>query len=87
MDGHDPAAPAPHLVQHPEGWVARIEHDRIETAFGQEGILAPYAYLLRNSSKKTRIAWYDYALRFCEKEDYLTHAEHLMIVSRKDSKG
>ena len=73
-------------------WDARTLLDsvsglRTETVFGQEGILAPYAYLLHNSPKKTRIAWYDYALRFCEKEDYLTHAEHLMIVSRKDSKG
>ena len=28
---------------------------------------------------------YEYALRFCEKREYLTHTEHLMIVSRKDS--
>ncbi len=24
------------------------------------------------------------ALRFCEKREYLTHTEHLMIVSKKD---
>ncbi|MBR5976072.1 MAG: hypothetical protein IK020_12965 [Clostridiales bacterium] len=35
--------------------------------------------------RKIRQAWYDYAVQFCEKEDYLTHAEHLMIVSRKDA--
>lgn len=34
-----------------------------------------------------RLAWYDYALKFCEKEDYLTHTEHLMIVSRKIERG
>ena len=58
---------------------------RTETVFGQEGILAPYRNVLAQSPKKIRIAWYDYALRFCEKEDYLTHSEHLMIVSRKES--
>ena len=35
--------------------------------------------------KKIRTAFYDYALRYCEKEDYLTHTEHLMIVSQKES--
>lgn len=54
-----------------------------ETVFGQESILSPYRNVLSRSPKKVRMAWYDYALRFCEKEDYLTHAEHLMIVSKK----
>jgi len=53
------------------------------TTFGQEGILAPYRNLLPQSPRKVRLAWYDYALRYCEKRDYLTHSEHLMIVSRK----
>ena len=57
---------------------------RTETVFGQESILAPYKNVLSRSSKKIRQAFYDYALRFCEKEDYLTHTEHLMIVSRKE---
>ena len=56
-----------------------------ETVFGQEGILAPYRNILSRSPKKIRMAWYDYALRFCEKEDYLTHTEHLMIVSKKNA--
>jgi len=56
-----------------------------ETVFGQEGILAPYRNILSMSPKKVRIAWYDYALRFCEEEDYLTHTEHLMIVSKKNA--
>ena len=55
------------------------------TVFGQESILAPYKNVLNRSPKKIRQAWYDYALRFCEKEDYLTHSEHLMIVSRKNA--
>lgn len=53
------------------------------TVFGQEGILAPYKYELNRCPRKTRLAWYDYALRFCEKPEYLTHAEHLMIVSKR----
>ncbi|MBQ4425591.1 MAG: class I SAM-dependent methyltransferase [Lachnospiraceae bacterium] len=56
-----------------------------ETVFGQEGILAPYRNVLSASPAKVRTAWYAYALRFCEKEEYLTHAEHLMIVSKKES--
>ncbi len=55
-----------------------------ETVFGQESILSPYKNVLAKSPKKIRTAFCDYALRYCEKEDYLTHAEHLMIVSKKD---
>ena len=58
---------------------------RTVTVFGQESILAPYKNVLSQSPKKIRTAFYDYALRFCEKEDYLTHTEHLMIVSHKES--
>ena len=56
---------------------------RTETVFGQESILAPYKNVLSRSPKKVRTAWYEYALRFCEREEYLTHTEHLMIVSVK----
>ena len=55
------------------------------TAFGQESILAPYRNILKRSPRKIRQAWFDYALRYCEKEDYLTHSEHLMIISRKNA--
>ena len=58
---------------------------KTETAFSQEGILAPYKRVLSKSPRKIRIAWCDYALRFCEKEEYLAHSEHLMIVSRKEA--
>ena len=58
---------------------------RTETVFGQESILSPYRYTLARSPRKVRQAWYDYALRYCEKEDWLTHTEHLMTVSRKES--
>ena len=54
--------------------------------FGQESILAPYRRLLAETPRKIRLAWYDYAIRFCDKEDFLTHTEHLMIVSRKEGK-
>ena len=29
------------------------------------------------------LTWPTHAVRFCEKEEYLTHSEHLMIVSVK----
>ena len=72
-------------VRDAKALLASVPGLRTETVFGQESILSPYTNLLNASPKKTRIAWYDYALRFCEKEDYLTHTEHLMIVSRKES--
>ncbi len=53
------------------------------TVFGQESILSPYKNVLCRLPRKERLAWYDYALRYCEKEDYLTHAEHLMYVAKK----
>ncbi len=64
--------------------LAAVPGLKTETVFGQEGILAPYQNVLSRSPLKIRTAWYNYALRFCEKEDYLTHTEHLMIVSRKE---
>ena len=65
--------------------LASVPGLQTETVFGQESILAAYRNQLNQSPKKVRTAWYDYALRFCEKEDYLTHTEHLMIVSRKEA--
>ena len=70
-------------VKDAKALMKRIRGLRTETVFGQESILAPYKNVLKNSSRKVREAWYDYALRYCEKEDYLTHSEHLMIVSKK----
>ena len=64
--------------------LASVPGLRTKTVFGQESILSAYGNILRQSPKKIRTAWYDYALRFCEKEDYLTHTEHLMIVSEKE---
>ena len=70
-------------VQDAKALLASVPGLKTETVFGQESILAPYRNVLRESPKKIRTAFYDYALRYCEKEDYLTHTEHLMIVSRK----
>ena len=64
--------------------LASVPGLKTETVFGQESILSPYSIALNGCPRKVRDAWYDYALRFCEKEDYLTHTEHLMIVSRKE---
>ena len=57
---------------------------RTECVFGQESILSPYRNVLRAYPRKVQQAWYDYAIRFCDKEEYLTHTEHLMIVSVKE---
>ncbi|MBP5729446.1 MAG: class I SAM-dependent methyltransferase [Clostridia bacterium] len=65
--------------------LASIPGLKTETIFSQEGILAPYKQVLSQSTKKIRTAWCDYALRFCEKEKYLAHAEHLMIVSQRET--
>ena len=73
-------------VRDAETLLATVPGLRTETVFGQESILSPYKNVLSRSPKKIRTAWYDYALRFCEKRDYLTHTEHLMIVSRKDER-
>ena len=70
-------------VRDAEKMLDSVPELRTETVFGQEGILAPYMNVLSRSPKKVREAWYEYSLRFCEKEDYLTHSEHLMIISRK----
>ena len=71
-------------VRDAEKLLASVPGLRTETVFGQESILAPYRNLLSRSPAKVRKAWYNYALRFCENRDYLTHTEHLMIVSRKE---
>ncbi|MBR3334436.1 MAG: class I SAM-dependent methyltransferase [Clostridia bacterium] len=71
-------------VRDAEQLLASVPGLSTETVFGQESILAPYRNELAKQPKKIRMAWYDYALRFCEKRDYLTHTEHLMIISRKD---
>ncbi len=72
-------------VRDAESLLASVPELRTETVFGQEGILAPYRNILSRTPKKTRMAWYEYALRYCEKAEYLTHSEHLMIVSEKRS--
>ena len=71
-------------VQDAEKLLAAVPGLRTETVFGQEGILAPYRDVMRRSPAKIRTAWYEYSLRFCEKREYLTHAEHLMTVSKKE---
>ena len=72
-------------VKDAKALLASIPGLRTETVFGQESILSPYANILAKAPKKIRMGWYDYAVRFCDKEDYLTHTEHLMIVSRKEA--
>ena len=35
------------------------------------------------TQKEEQLAWYDYAIRYCDKPEYLTHTEHLMVVLMK----
>ncbi len=70
-------------VSDAEALLSSIPGLETQTVFSQESILAPYQHTLAARPAKERRAWYDYALRFCEKRDYLTHSEHLMIVSQK----
>ena len=70
-------------VKEAKSLLASVPGLQTETVFGQESILSPYRNVLSRSPKKVRMAWYDYAFRYCEKEEYLTHSEHLMIISKK----
>ena len=63
--------------------ISGFEELRIRSVFGQEGILAPYCDALASMPEEERTAWYEYSLQFCEKEEFLSHAEHLMIVAEK----
>ena len=72
-------------VKDAKALLASVPGLRTETVFGQESILSPYTHILERSPKKIRDAWYDYAVRFCDQEAYLTHTEHLMIVSEKEA--
>ena len=71
-------------VKEAKALAASVPGLRTKTVFGQESILSPYKNVLDRYPRKTRTAWYDYALRFCEKEEYLNHSDHLMIVSEKE---
>ena len=51
--------------------------------FGQEGILAPNEQTVMAQPPEVAAAWLDLAEKLCEKEEYLSWAEHLMYVGRK----
>ena len=54
--------------------------------FGQESILAPNVHQFMEQSTEVKEAWLDLAEQMCEKEEYLSWAEHLMYVGRKLNK-
>lgn len=66
-----------------EELINKIDGLKIITEFSQEGILAPYMHNLEKLTKAERIAWYDVSYSLCERKEYLSHGEHLMIVSKK----
>lgn len=70
-------------IEDSEKLINKIEGLKIVTEFSQEGILAPYMHILEKLTKAERIAWYDVSYSLCERKEYLSHGEHLMIVSKK----
>ena len=54
--------------------------------FGQEGVLAPNEHNFMNQPPEVASALLDLAEKLCEKEEYLSWAEHLMYVGRKEGK-
>ncbi|MDR0293903.1 MAG: methyltransferase domain-containing protein [Oscillospiraceae bacterium] len=51
--------------------------------FGQEGVLAPNEKTVMAQPPEVVAAWTDLAEKLCEKEEYLSWAEHLMYIGRK----
>ena len=70
-------------IEDSEKLINKIDGLKIVTEFSQEGILAPYMHILEKLTKAERMAWYDISYSLCERREYLSHAEHLMIVSKK----
>lgn len=62
-----------------------FEHFPVEKLhlFGQESVLSPNEGNIMSQSPEVVAAWLDLAERLCEKEAYLSWAEHLMYVGRK----
>ena len=56
---------------------------KLRSMFSQEGILAPYCARLAQMPEQQRLAWYEYSLGFCDKPEYLSHAEHLAVIAEK----
>lgn len=65
--------------------VQSLKGMRLETLFGQESILAPYRNKLASLPREEQLAWYDYAMHYCDQPEYLTHTEHLMVILQKQS--
>jgi len=51
--------------------------------FGQEGILSPCEPNLASQPAEVADRWVDIAYALCEREEYLSYAEHLMYIGRK----
>ena len=66
-----------------EAEVRSLDGMNLKTMFGQESILAPYRNKLSALPKHEQLAWYEYAMKYCDQEEYLTHTEHLMTVLEK----
>lgn len=53
------------------------------TLFGQESILAPQKPAMMKMSEEAISLWLDVAERLCEREEFLSYAEHAIFVGRK----
>ena len=73
-----------YMLREGEEAILRPREQPLYEATARGESLAAYRLELARNPKMVRDAWYAYALRFCEKREYLTHSDHLMIVSRKE---
>lgn len=55
--------------------------------FGQEGIVSPCENNLYNCDENVVRRWTEIALSTCEREEFLSFAEHLMYVGRRETSG
>ncbi|MDD3477515.1 MAG: class I SAM-dependent methyltransferase [Candidatus Izemoplasmatales bacterium] len=53
------------------------------TLFGQESILAPQKPAMMKMSEEAISLWLDVAERLCEREEFLSYAEHAIFIGRK----
>ena len=63
-------------------FMARFPLEKLHL-FGQESILAPNEHTVMAQPPEVIAGWLDLAEKLCEKEEYLSWAEHLMYVGRK----
>ena len=51
--------------------------------FGQEGLMSPGESNIMSQPKEVVDAWIDFNIKVCEREEFLSWAEHLMYIGKK----